>query len=406
MTPGVAVSEAALRPLRFPRWLGGRAIAPTTVFASLFFLVVSCRTILVSVIPITALEHLGSAQAVSVMFLVVSTAGVVTGLLLPGLILRLRTRRVFYLAAAVSCAGSLAMGLPSLAGFLLGMVGWVVSTVAFEISLNLYIMHLVLRRDIVLFEPKRVLFMVTSFTIGPWLGVALQKHLFHWAPFLLTALVALLTVAYFRFLGLREAGARGRIGDAPRLLGSLRRYVAQPRLRLAWAISFARSAWWGTFMFYAPIYVVTNGLGETLAGIVVSAGVAMVYSVGLWGRFMRRHGMRSMMMLGFGASGVTSIVAALLAGTPWMGVGALLLSGLVIASLDAAGNTAFLRAVRPLEREAMTGVFSTYRDASQLLPPAVFSIALAVLPVQSVFAIMGALMIAMARLCRHMSKRL
>ena len=400
------MSPPALRVVHTPGWLGGRAIGPTTVFASLFFMVVTCRTLLVSVIPLTALEHLGTAQAVSVMFFLVSFVGMGTGLLLPGWILRIRTRRMFHLAAAISAAGALIMGIPSLPAFLIGMACWVISTVAFEVCLNLYIMHLIVRRDIALFEPKRVLFMVTSYAIGPWLGVALQTHLSHWAPFLLTAAMAALTVVYFRFLGLSEAGARDRIGKAPRVLGSIRRFASQPRLRLAWGISFARSAWWGTFMFYAPIYVVSNGLGETVAGAVVSAGVAMVYSVPLWSRHMRRHGMRALLMLGFGAGGGISIAASLVAGTPWLGVAALLLSGLVIASLDAAGNTPFLRAVRPLEREPMTGVFSTYRDAAQLLPPAAFSVALAVLPVQSVFAILGAMMLCMARLSRHMSKRL
>jgi len=107
--------------LGYPRWLGGAPIAPSTVLASLFFLAVSCRTILVSVIPITALEHLGSAQAVSVLFLVVSTGSVITGLALPRLILRLRTRRVFHLAAAISVLGALVMTIPSLVAFLLGM---------------------------------------------------------------------------------------------------------------------------------------------------------------------------------------------------------------------------------------------------------------------------------------------
>ena len=44
----------------------------------------------------------------------------------------------------------------------------------------------------------------------------------------------------------------------------------------------------------------------------------------------------------------------------------------------------------------MTGVFSTYRDMSQLLPPAVFAVTLSYFPLQSVFAVMGCWMLLMA----------
>ena len=36
-------------------------------------------------------------------------------------------------------------------------------------------------------------------------------------------------------------------------LAAVRRFAAQPRLRLAWAIAFARSAFWMTFFIYVPI---------------------------------------------------------------------------------------------------------------------------------------------------------
>ena len=395
-----------LTAFKFPPWLGGRTIAPTTVFASLFFLVVTCRTLVVSLIPLSAVDHLGSAQAVSVMFLLVSIAGVCSGLVLPTIILKLRTRVVFHLAGLISLIGAISLGAPSLELFLFGMVCWVISTVTFEICLNLYIMHLILRRDIALFEPKRVVFMVTSYAVGPWLGVWLEQHVHHWAPYALAGATALASVLYFRLLGLREAGARQHIDSAPKPFKSVGRFLAQPRLRLAWAISFSRAAWWSTFMFYVPIYVISHGLSQTTAAAVVSAGVAMVYSVNLWSRTLRRRGMRHVLIFGFGTSGALSILVALAAGNAWVGVALLLVAGLVTAALDAAGNTPFLRAVRPLEREAMTGVFSTYRDASQLLPPAVYALVLIVLPIQSVFAVMGLLMITMARLCRHMSPRL
>jgi predicted MFS family arabinose efflux permease len=400
------VRAQSLRAVTLPAVLGGARIAPTTVFASLFLLTVSCRTVLIAVIPLQALALLGSAQAVSVMFLLVSTCSIATALLLPALILRIRTRRAFHLAAAIGILGALLLAVPVLPVFALGMVCWAVSTATFEVTMNLYIMHLILRRDIARFEPKRVLFMVTAYTVGPALGVWLQAWAGHFAPFALAILSSALAVAWFRRLGLREAGARQYLRNAPNPLVHVRRYFAQPRLRLAWFIALARSSWWSTFMFYTPIYAVTVGLGEAGGGALVSAGMATVYSVGLWGRYRARTSTRALLMLGFALSGASSIVVTVFADSPLAGAALLLLATLCTASLDGAGNTPFLRAVRPLEREEMTGVFSIYRDVSQLLPPALFAVILGVLPVHAVFAVAGVWMLVMAWFSRHLPRRL
>jgi aerobic C4-dicarboxylate transport protein len=44
----------------------------------------------------------------------------------------------------------------------------------------------------------------------------------------------------------------------------LRRFFAQPRLRLAWTLAASRSSWWSMFYVYAPIFAVTAGLGLDL----------------------------------------------------------------------------------------------------------------------------------------------
>ena len=56
----------------------------------------------------------------------------------------------------------------------------------------------------------------------------------------------------------------------------MRRFAAQPRLRLAWAIAFARSAFWTTFFIYVPILMVEGGLGATAGGLAVAAGNLML----------------------------------------------------------------------------------------------------------------------------------
>src|SRR3546814_7761975 len=44
---------------------------------------------------------------------------------------------------------------------------------------------------------------------------------------------------------------------------NIRRFLAQPRLRLAWVIPFARSAFWTTFFVYPPLYIVKRSEEHT-----------------------------------------------------------------------------------------------------------------------------------------------
>ena len=100
------------------------------------------------------------------------------------------------------------------------------------------------------------------------------------------------------------------------------------------------------------------------------------------------------------------IFSSLLAGSPWVGAGMLVFSAFCTSTIDGAGNMPFLRAVRPLEREEMAGVFSTYREVSQLLPPALFIALLRFLPVHAVFGPAGLWMLSMAWFCRYLPRRL
>ena len=63
----------------------------------------------------------------------------------------------------------------------------------------------------------------------------------------------------------------------------LRRFFAQPRLRLAWTLAVARSSWWSMLHVYAPIFAVTSGLGAEAGGIVVSIGTGWIWLVPFWG---------------------------------------------------------------------------------------------------------------------------
>jgi MFS family permease len=50
------------------------------------------------------------------------------------------------------------------------------------------------------------------------------------------------------------------------------------------------------FMVYAPIFAVQTGLGAEIGGAIVSAGLASMWSVPLWGWLGRRFGLRRLLI--------------------------------------------------------------------------------------------------------------
>jgi predicted MFS family arabinose efflux permease len=160
------------------------------------------------------------------------------------------------------------------------------------------------------------------------------------------------------------------------------------------------------FFIYTPLFAVTYGLGEVIGGALVSTGVAVVCTVPLWARLGRRIGLRRMMSGSFLACGLVMLGMGTTADAAWFGAGILLLGAVVVTPLDAAGNIPFLRAVRTRERSAMTGVYATYRDTAQLLPPALFSVVLQVFALPAVFVTSGVAMLGFAVLARLLPRRL
>jgi MFS family permease len=388
-------------------WLGTPGLPRPATFVALFTLAVLPRTLLITVLPLEALAFLGNAQRVSVLYLIVSLVGLFGSLSIPRLIHRLRRRWVFSLGALSMAGSALLFTFQVFPAFVAGMVLFVFATTSLEISLNLYLMDHVPRRELNRFEPLRVFFAGSAFTLGPWLGVYLRNELGHGAPFAVTGLAVLVLFSFFWYLRLTENPVVSPMTrPPPKPFVYLPRFFGQPRLRLAWVLAVGRSAWWSMFFVYAPIYAVKSGLGEVASGAIVSAGSACIFLAPLWGRLGRRFGMRRLLVGGYVAGGLTTMAVAVLAGQPWLGAATLLVAAFATGSIDGAGNLPFLRAVHPLERAEMTAVFATYRDASQLAPPGVFSLLLKVFELPAVFAAGGAALLLLSYFARFIPRRL
>src|SRR3546814_1452943 len=79
-----------------------------------------------------------------------------------------------------------------------------IAVVCVNISLNLYILDYIRRKDFVTAEPKRLAFMGVAWFIGPALGIWLYKTHGLLAVCLPSACFAVLALGYFWFLRMQE----------------------------------------------------------------------------------------------------------------------------------------------------------------------------------------------------------
>jgi MFS family permease len=396
--------------VRHPMLLGAAQPGAWT-FSGLFFLESVARASLVTVLPLTLYAAFGDKATVSLIYTCVSLAALAVSLAIPALVRRLSRRWTYSLGAALVglCAALVALG----AGWALplALLARTSGAAMLNITLNLYILDHIGKRDLVRSEPLRFATATLAWTAGPLAGVALMQAYGLWAPALLSlGAVAALLVAFWT-LRMREGGpirpGPARPARAPaHPARAIRRFAAQPRLRLAWTIAFARSAFWVTFFIYIPILMVEGGLGPTAGGAAVAAGNLMLL-VNLYARGLAaRHSLRRVIAVAFIASAVLTLAAAASSAGSAAAAGlAMVAASFFVAILDGLGPIPFLRAVRAHEREAMTTIYRTYLDASELIPPLVYAVLLTAFGFAGAFAALAGLLAVVGVLClRHLPR--
>ncbi len=360
-----------------------------------------------SVIPITAYELLKSEQKVSVLYTFVSLIGLCASLMIPLLIARLSRRWVYTLGAASLFAAAAALSAFTLPGQIIAMFFRVFGSSCLSIVLSLYIMDNVAKSELVRTESLRMASSTFAWSLGPFLGVWLYQTYGLWTASAASSAAALILALSFWYFRLAEnTPIRAAKQKPANPIANFRRFFSQPRLRLGWFIAFARSAYWSTFFVYGPILMVATGQGKLAGGLFSSLGNVMLITGLLWARAAYRFTLRRSIVLCFVSCGLL-LLAAGAAGTSFpLTAAAFLLAGTVgAAGLDAIGSTAFLRAVKQRERPAMTSVYRTYIDFSDLAPSFVYSIALGLFGLGSVFVCLSALMFVSAALVwRHLPK--
>ncbi|WP_157961665.1 MFS transporter [Acuticoccus kandeliae] len=369
-------------------------------------LAVLSRTLLVTLIPLTAYAQLGSAERVSVLYLIASFTGVGASLTMPLVTGRLGRAASMVLCTTVACTAGVLLAFGNTSIFIVGMGLQIFSTTAFEIVLALYIQDKIPRRQLAQFEPWRVFLAASAFMSGPWLGVWIAQSVY-WLPYAISGVAAIAATALVLTL---PSLAETRVRTAKRTpfnpAAFARRYFRQPRLRLAWLLAMGRSSWWALFILYTPLFAVSSGLGPEVGSALVSIGSGALLLVPIWGMIGRRIGLRRLLAIGYVLTGTATFLAGLTTGEPWIAGGMLVAAAVAASVVDAAGNVPFLRAVRSYERREMTSVFTTYRDTAQIMTPAFGAALISIGGFASVFAIGGVLWVGLAQYCRFLPRRL
>lgn len=337
------------------------------------------RAVMVGTVPLVALEQLGSKEAVSYAFFAGSLFAVFTTLNVA------RLERVIPRRWILTGGGFALIGAASL--FALGP-SWSIPIAiglrsshasVFSVVLSLYLMDSVAKLDFVRAESRRFLYLAAAWLIGPALGTWLWSNAAPNAPFVTSMAICVLMLSYHWRLRLDgNEILRAPVTPAPRTIDAVARFFRRRSLRIAYAITIIRSVFWAVLFIYGPIYVVEAGHPEWMAGALLSASSATLFIAPLVDRTATRIGVRATMTIGFSLLSVSLTGLAIIGDAATPGIAFWLIGATGGGILDVLGNIPFVRLVRPRERAAMTSVFSTWREVSFVIAPALGALALAV----------------------------
>lgn len=375
---------------RSPLYLSHAPTPRVEHFAIIAALEAGFRGLLLSVMPLVAYRTWTDGQVISGVYLVTGIASLICGLLVP-FASRFVPRRWLFTLAGVFYLISLALVLQGdPVSVALSLLTKAVGTVTFSVTLSAYVLDYIARQELGRNETMRMFFSAASWTIGPAAGV----FLLNWwtpAPFLLAGLFTVLMTGVFWYLRLGNGKQIAKAaGPAANPVAYLGRFLQQPRLIAGWLFAVIRSCGWWVFIVYLPIFCIEADLGETVGGVAVSGANALLFVTPFMLRLVHRVSVRGAVRGSFFLAGLFFVAAWPASVWPWASVVLLVCAAVTLVMLDVAGSLPFLMAVKPSERTEMAAVFSSFRDVSGILSPAVGGAVLAVAPTAAIFAACGA----------------
>lgn len=390
---------------RAPVYLSHSPTPSVASFAFLSSLEAGVRGVLLSVLPLAIYREVGDAAVVSRIYFMVGFGSMIAGLLVPWGTQFIPRRWMTTLGALMYLVGMVLALIGGTVGLTLALLANAVATITLWVCLNAYLLDYFVRAEIGRTESLRMFYSAAMWAAGPVAGIWLLD-LWYPAPFLLAGAFSVAIIAAFWRLRLGNGKeirkARGPAANPVVFLG---RFLAQPRLVAGWTFAVVRSCGWWVYVVYLPIYCIENGLGERLAGTLLSVTNALLFLAPAILKAVQRTSVRGAVRLGFGLAAVTFVLAAVVPMPP-VAVALIFAGGAALILLDVAGSLPFLMAVKPSERTEMAAVYSSYRDVSGFLTPGVAWLVLLFVPVTGIFAVCAASMVGAWHLAQTVHPRL
>ncbi|MFZ9037996.1 MAG: MFS transporter [Gammaproteobacteria bacterium] len=376
-------------------------------FARLNALEGIARSLLMGVIPLLALEALGSKELVTHAYLFASILTLTITLNFATLERLLQRRWVVTLGAGCTLIAMLILLFGEGMIMALGIGLQQASASLFSVCLSLYIMDYIGKKDLIYTETRRMLYAGVVWMVGPILGLWLWEGIAGWAPFVLSLFGAGAMLSYFWYLRLGHGQGIQRAKSHPAsVFKVIPRYFGQRALRIAYWITLSRAIFWVTLFVYGPIYVVEAGLPNWIAGGLLSLASALLLVSPLIRRLASRIGTRRVILFALMLTGLSMAMLYVLGEARPIGLLFWITGALGGVTLDVLGNIPFMRMVKPRERTEMTMIFSTWREGSQLLTPLLVSTMLLFAPFETFYLLLALLLSGAGIMATFLPRRL
>ncbi len=376
-------------------------------FARLNALEGIARSLLMGVIPLLALEVLGSKEMVTRAYLLASILTLTITLNFAALERLLQRRWVVTLGVACTMIGMTILLLGDGPIMALGIGLQQAAASLFSVCLSLYIMDYIGKRELIYTETRRMLYAGIVWMVGPTLGLWLWENAASWAPFALTVFAAVGMLSYFWYLRLGHGKGIQKARSRPaNVFKIIPRYFKQRPLRIAYWITMSRSIFWVTLFIYGPIYVIEARLPTWVAGGLLSLASGLLLISPLIRRFAGRVGTRLTIIYALVLIGSSMLMLYFIGEPKLIGLVFWVSAALGGVTLDVLGNIPFMRMVKPRERIEMTMIFSTWREGSQLLTPLLASLVLLFAPFEMFYVLLALFLFGAAIKASYLPRRL
>lgn len=392
---------------RRPIGLSAVAADPGGSLARLNALEGFSRAILVGVVPILALQALGTKEAVAHMYLLAAIFTFCITLNFSTLERVLERRRVLTMAGLFLLIAAVLLYHGNNLVFA-GGIGLRASAASlFSVCISLYIMEYITRNQLALTESRRMFYAGAAWLTGPFLGTWLWDQDLRGLPFLLSGITAALMITYFWKLRLGDNQVLTRKKETTvSPLKAVPRYFRQPRLRIVYFITLARAVFWASLFIYGPIYIIEAGLPSWMAGALLSFISGLLFLSPLIRRSAERFGCRPIIIVALIVCGIAMLSLGVLGKPQPIGVAFWICGALGGICLDVLGNIPFMRLVKPYERISMTMVFSTWREMSELLTPLLITLITLLFPFWVFYLMLGGALLIMAIVATKLPRRI